>query len=91
MSKSYWQAVNVRGGGPQEAVKSWFGIMADATDVVTDAAILCDKATDREKKIRATLTSEKGDRFKLERSLGGKTCSIKRTLLERAAPGSERK
>lgn len=84
MSKSYWQSVNVRGAGPQEAVKSWFGIMADETDVVNDADILCDKATDREKKIRAVLTNKEGDRFKLERTLGGKTFSIKRTFLEKA-------
>lgn len=84
MSKSYWQSVMVDGPRSQTSIKSWFGLMVDQGDVVTSADILCDKVTDREKKIRAFVTAANGSRFKFERTLGGKTFSIKRTCIARA-------
>lgn len=76
-SKSYWGGVSVDGARSQEAVKSWFGSMAEGLTVYK-AEILCDIETDREKKIRALMTDANNKHYRLERTLGGKTFTISR-------------
>lgn len=90
--KSYWQSVSIRSAKDQTAVKSWFGICVDDDDTITKAEILCDKETDREKKIRAIITSKTGDTFQLERSLGARNFTISRKLTAKApeSPADER-
>lgn len=92
MSKSYWQKMHIGGAKSQAAVKSWFGMCVDESDTVREAEILCDKETDREKKIRAVVAASDGATFRLERTLGGKQFTIKRSLLTPApeSPADER-
>jgi hypothetical protein len=56
-------------------VKSWFQpLCEDMTPY--KAEILCDKETDREKKIRAFMTDPHGKKFKFERTKGGRNFSV---------------
>lgn len=85
-SKSYWGGVYVGSERSQEAVKSWFGSMADGLTVYK-AEILCDSETDREKKIRALMMDADNNRFRLERTLGRKTFRISRKSMPPAQKG----
>jgi len=88
-SKSYWMGACVDGKNSQEAVKSWFGSLADGLTAYK-AEILCDVATDREKKIRAFMTDADNKHFRLERTLGGKTFSITRKPIASAVGSHDR-
>ncbi len=70
MSKSYWQTMMTEGENSQRAIKSWFSPLIDEDMTVSRAEVLCDKATDREKKARVFATDKDGKRFKFERTLG---------------------
>lgn len=75
IGKSYWMGVSTDGDKAKTAVKSWFlPLCADMT--VESAEILCDVATDREKKIRAVMVDAKGKRFIAERSRGARQSTI---------------
>lgn len=74
-SKSYWQAVACSTPGHKEAIKSWFSPLCD--DMTPEnAEILCDRETDREKKIRATMIDKNGVRRVATRTKGGRTFSV---------------
>lgn len=77
-SKSYWQAMYVGSDSAKEAVKSWFDPMCEGMTPYK-AEVLCDKATDREKKIRAFMANADGKHFKFERTRGGRRFSISMT------------
>lgn len=77
MSRSYWMEVFVETEQSKAACKSWFPILADGLTPYK-SEILCDAETDREKKIRAFMTDERGLHYKLERTLGGHRRSISR-------------
>jgi hypothetical protein len=75
-SNSYWQEGYVGSDKAKDDIKSWFGSMADDLTPYK-AEILCDAETDREKKIRAFMTSADGRRhYQLERTLGRKTFTV---------------
>ena len=85
MSKSTWMGVTLRTKRNKASVMSWFGIMGE--DMMPEKAeILCDNETDREKKIRVFVVDAKGNRFKLERTLGGRNCIVSRMRLPMVAP-----
>lgn len=68
-AKSYWQSVYLGNDGSKEACKSWFMPLCEGMTPYK-AEILCDIATDREKKIRAFMTDAAGERFVFERTRG---------------------
>ncbi|MDB5616045.1 hypothetical protein [Tardiphaga sp.] len=88
-NKSYWQSAYIGNEKSQEAVRSWFGSMADGMTAYK-AEILCDIATDREKKIRAFMTDTENKHYRFERTLGGKTFSISRKVLPQPITRQER-
>lgn len=75
MSKSYWTSVFVDTNHTNDSVKSWFLPPCDGMTLYK-AEILCDIATDREKKIRAFMTDADGKRYQFVRTRGGRTFSI---------------
>lgn len=79
-NKSYWQEAYLGGERDKEAVKSWFGSMAEGLTPYK-AELLCDIATDRNKKIRALMTDSDNNHFQLERTLGRTTFSVSRKRL----------
>lgn len=79
-SKSYWQEAWLGDERSKKAVSSWFGTMSEGLTPYK-AEILCDAATDREKKIRALMTDDASKHYQLERTLGGKTFSISRKVI----------
>lgn len=81
MSKSYWQSMSIRTARDQEACKAWFSPVCDDDMKVERADVLCDEATDREKKARAVMVAPDGKRFQFERTLGGRNFSISRTAI----------
>jgi hypothetical protein len=68
--KSYWQSAFVGDDRSKAAVKSWFGFLCDEDMTPYKAEILCDIATDREKKLRAFMTDAKGQSYRFERTCG---------------------
>jgi len=74
-TKSYWQSIFVGSERARDAVKSWFDPMCDGMTPYK-AEVLCDKATDREKKVRAFMTDAEGKRYQFERTRGGRRFSI---------------
>ena len=75
MSKSYWLDVYIGTPNAKAAVKSWFAPLCD--DMTPESAeILCDKITDREKKLRAVMVDKDGKRRTATRTKGGKTFSV---------------
>lgn len=78
--KSYWQEAYVGGEKSQDAIKSWFGSMAEGMTVYK-AEILTTIVDDREKKMRAFMTDKDDRHYQFERTLGGKTFSVTRKLL----------
>jgi hypothetical protein len=67
--KSYWMPVNVRTVSAKRAVLSWFdGLCRDMT--VESAEVLCDKQTDREKKLKAVVVDAQGNRRLATRTFG---------------------
>lgn len=69
MSKSYWQTMSVRTDADRRAVKAWFAPVCN--DMTPESAeVLCDKATDREKKARAVMVDADGVKHIATRSLG---------------------
>lgn len=80
MKKSEWSSVAIDGPRSQATIKSWFASMADDM-AVTKAEILCDIATNREKKIKILATNVEGKCFQLVRTLDGKTFSISRKVV----------
>lgn len=81
MSKSYWQKMSVRTDRDREIVKSWFAGSCDGM-TAESAEILCDKETDREKKLRAVMIDEEGTKYLVTRTLGKKTFSVTLTKVE---------
>ena len=59
MSKSYWQTVSVRTENDRKAIKSYFRGLCDEY-TPESAAVLCDAATDREKKLRVVMVDSEG-------------------------------
>lgn len=80
-NKSYWQSAHVGSDRAKESVKSWFGSMCEGMTPYK-AEILCDIATDREKKIRAFMTDANNKHYQFERTLGGKTFSVTRKPID---------
>lgn len=69
MSKSYWQEMSVRSDADRQAIKNWFAPICN--DMTPESAeVLCDKATDREKKARAVMIDADGVKHIATRSLG---------------------
>lgn len=83
-SKSYWQEAYLGSENAKEAVKSWFGDLSNGLTPYK-AEILCDVATDREKKIRAFMTDVENKCYQLERSLGGRTFTVSRKMIAETA------
>ncbi len=73
--KSYWLPMLVSSDRQKSACKSWFSPIADDLTPYR-ADVLCDLATDREKKVRAFMTDADGKHFHLERTRGGRTFSV---------------
>lgn len=88
--KSEWQSAYVGSEKSQEAIKSWFGHLADGLTPYK-AEILLDIETDREKKIRALMTDADNKHYRLERTLGGKSFSISRKPMAPAHTSQEDK
>ncbi len=65
----------VDNGAAQEAVKSWFMGLGEGM-TCESADVLCDRETDREKKLRAVMVGADGKRQLFTRTGGGKTFSI---------------
>lgn len=74
-NKSYWQEAYIGSDTAKENVKSWFGCMAEGMTPYK-AELLCDSATDRNKKIRSFMTNAEGRHYQFERTLGGKNFTI---------------
>jgi hypothetical protein len=74
--KSYWMPVLADTPHRQTAILSWFRPLCDGY-TVESAEILCDIETDREKKIRAVVRDQKGNRKLATRTLGGRQSTIK--------------
>lgn len=71
MSKSYWQSMVCDGPRSHEAIKSWLSPMcADMTPL--KAEILCDIATDKEKKLRVLMQDKDGKKILAIRTFGRK-------------------
>lgn len=73
--KSYWMGVSTRGPRSQEAILSWLGPLCYGY-TVESASILCDTATDREKKLKAVVVDTKGRRRIVTRTLGGRRWTL---------------
>lgn len=73
--KSYWQSVCCRTERDKIAVLSWFSPVCDNMKPES-CEVLCDKITDSEKKIRATMIDVDGRKVLAKRTFG-KTFSIK--------------
>ena len=71
MAKSYWQSVTCDGPRSQEAIKSWFFPMCDNMTAVK-AEVLCDIATNKEKKLRALMQDSDGKQRWAIRTFGKK-------------------
>lgn len=69
MSKSYWMNVTARTERQRAAILSWLGPVCVGM-TVESAQVLCDKATDREKKIKAIVVDQSGTRKLATRTLG---------------------
>ncbi len=75
MSKSYWQSMRIHTDGDKRAVKNWFAPVCN--DMTPESAeILCDKQTDREKKLRAVMVDADGVKHIATRTLGGRTFTV---------------
>lgn len=79
-NKSYWQEAYVGNEKSQDAIRSWFGALAEGL-APYKAEILCDIKTDREKKIRVFMTGADNKNYQLERTLGAKTFSVSKKLM----------
>jgi hypothetical protein len=67
--KSYWMGVTIHTVNKRQAVLSWFGdLCRDMT--VESAEVLCDKQTDREKKLKAVVVDAQGNRRLATRTFG---------------------
>lgn len=79
VGKSYWMGVSTDNDRDKANVKSWFSPLCDKM-TVESAEIMCDVATDREKKIRAVMVDENGKRRIAIRSKtkGGWSVTLKR-------------
>ena len=60
-AKSYWTPMCCETDRDRSAVKSWFSPLCDDMEPV-EASILCDIATDREKKLRVVMRDKNGRR-----------------------------
>jgi hypothetical protein len=75
MKKSYWMNVTTHTERQRAAILSWFGGVCEGM-TVESAKVLCDTATDREKKLKAVVVDKDGKRHVASRTVGGKTYSI---------------
>lgn len=93
MKKSYWQTMSVRTERDKEACLSWFAPLCKGM-TVESARILCDVATDREKKIQIVGVHPDGRRERVTRTRGKRETMIKFERLSPVAhetmPGVER-
>jgi hypothetical protein len=87
-SKSYWQEAYTGSDNAKDAVKSWFGYLADGM-TVEKAELLLDSETDREKKIRAFMTNAQGQRYQFERTLGGRKYKVSMKPVPCVAPSPQ--
>lgn len=83
-AKSYWQKIYLGSDNAKAAVCSWLSPMSDGMTPY-DAEVLCDIATDREKKLRVFMTDKDGTRFQFERTRGGRNFSVSMKPLGKAA------
>jgi hypothetical protein len=83
-AKSYWMGVSTITDREKQSVLSWFMPLCSGM-AVESAQILCDVATDREKKIKAVMVDDQGVRRMATRTLGGKTFTIRLITLPEAA------
>jgi hypothetical protein len=72
--KSYWTGVVTDTPGSQRAILSWLSPLCDGF-TVESAQVLCDIATDREKKLKAVVIDGEGRRRTATRTFG-KTFSV---------------
>lgn len=75
MAKSYWQSMVCDGPRSHEAIKSWLSPMCDDMTPLK-AEVLCDIATDKEKKLRVTLQDKSGKKLLAIRTFGKRSSSI---------------
>jgi hypothetical protein len=89
MAKSYWQQVSVDSPRCKASVKALFAPLCDGMTPYK-AEILCDAETDREKKYRAFMTDDDGQRFRFERTRvrADGTFSLSISPIGRVAEGS---
>ncbi len=71
MAKSYWQSMVCDGPRSHAAIKSWLAPMCDAMTPLK-AEVLCDIATDKEKKMRVLMQDENGKKLWVIRTFGRK-------------------
>lgn len=83
MSKSYWMGVATHTDRQRQAVLSWFSGLCDGMTVAS-AEVLCDKETDREKKLKAVVVDANGKRHLASRTFGGKTYSMSLSPMDSA-------
>lgn len=82
MSKSYWQPMRVT-DADHAALRAWFAPLAnDMTPY--EAGVLCDIATDREKKLRVYMRDAEGVVYEFTRTRG-KTYTIGMKRVSRKA------
>lgn len=74
-AKSYWQSMSLRFDESKDACRAWFAPLADDLTPYK-AEVLCDVETDREKKLRAFMTNERGEHYMLTRSRGTRNTVI---------------
>lgn len=77
-SKTYWREIFIGSDNAKQTCKSWFSPLADDMTPYK-AEILCDRQTDREKKLRAFMTDADGSKHQFERTTGRSfSISVKR-------------
>jgi hypothetical protein len=74
-ARSYWQSCAADTDRARDAIRSWFAPLSDGMTPY-QAEILCDAATDAEKRLRAFMTDDSGARFQFERSRGRRSTAI---------------
>lgn len=74
MSKSCWLTMSTHTERDKQAIKSWFAPICNEM-TVESAEVLCDKVTDREKKLKAIMVDKDGTR-KIVTRTGGRNFTI---------------
>lgn len=83
MKKSYWQSLSLSTARDRQAAATWFHPLSEGMTPYK-AEILCDIATDANKKLRVLMKDGDGKAFKFERTYGRKRYTVTRKPI--AAP-----